>query len=165
MFAAMTMSLTVGCATEPAKPAKPELVAPESVTAADKMISMVSSTPLTPQTPIDQAGLQASVWFLINGQDAAVLVQGRLEVLMFDGVISRDTAAATVPLHMWEFPSDQLPRHAGKHRLWGWGYNLGNMPWGVDIPKQPRVTVIFRYTGGGKTIESDPTVLVVRPTD
>ena len=159
------MLFSAGCGPDvPVKSPKADLVAPESVTTVDKIISMVSSTPFTPDTPPETAGIQASVWFLVNGQDAAVLVHGRVEVLMFDGVVSKEMAASAVPLHMWEFPSDQLARHAGRHRLWGWGYNLGNMPWGNDIPKQPRITVMFRYTGGGKTIDSDPTVLIIRPT-
>ena len=113
-------------------------------------------------TSPNRGGFKAAVWFFVNDQAAPVLVSGRVEILMFDGIVSPDALPTPEPLHVWSFPGDKLGQFAGRLPLVGWGYNFGLLEWGSDTPTQNRVTVIVRYTGGPKPVYSSPQTVIVR---
>jgi len=114
--------------------------------------------------PSNRDGFQTAVWFFVNGQDAPTLVNGQVEVLMYDGVVSADAVPTAAPLHVWAFPGNQLEPYADRHRLLGWGYNFGLLEWGDDAPTQNRVTVAVRYTGGDSPVYSAPQTVIIRET-
>jgi predicted small secreted protein len=114
--------------------------------------------------PPNRGGFEVAVWFFVNDQPAPVLVSGRVEILMFDGVVSPDALPAATPLHVWNFPGDRLGPFAGRVPLVGWGYNFGLLEWGDDAPTQNRVTVLVRYTAGPRPVYSAPQTVIVRET-
>jgi len=107
-------------------------------------------------------GFSAMVMFFNNTRMEPIMVQGGVEIRMYDGALSADALETATPRQVWEFPGDQLGQYAGRHRLLGWGYNFGLLEWGANAPTQDRVTVVVRYLGGPRPVQSSPTVVDVR---
>jgi len=151
-----------GCGDQPAgvTPAG----APTPVQAVDEVMLITSPAAISADGTARPDSFTAGVWFFSNSRGAKLpptLVRGRVEILMYDGALSANALRTATPLHVWEFPDDQLPQYVGKHRYYGWGYNF-LLSWGNDVPTQDRITVIVRFTGGGRTIESKPSTVTVR---
>jgi len=85
---------------------------------------------------------------------------GALEILMYDGVLTAEKAAAAKPLRVWTFNSDQLRRFMVKSSI-GVGYNL-TLRWEENRPTQSRVTLVARYSPPkAEPIVSAPSSLAV----
>jgi len=142
--------------------------APGRVAAVDRILPGIPSQATTSAGSMRPDGIQVSVWFFGPDRDEsspAVMVKGRVEILMFDGVVPSADLATAMPLRVWEFPGDQLGQYAGKHYLMGWGYNFGLLRWGDARPTQDRVTMIVRYTGQAGPAMSAPTIVTVGATN
>ena len=70
--------------------------------------------------------------------------KGKLEILMYDGVVSSPEAPKSSPRHIWAFTPQQLKPFEGQTSL-GIGYRLV-LQWEADKPKGASVTVFGRYT-------------------
>ncbi len=69
--------------------------------------------------------------------------EGRLDVLMFDGVVTETDFTRTPPLKVWSFTAQQLAPVVGSSAL-GIGYQLA-LNWGQSRPHVTSVTVVARY--------------------
>ncbi len=85
---------------------------------------------------------------------------GKLEVLMFDGVINDQTSASVQPLKVWTLQPAELKASANKTAI-GTSYPL-TLLWGNNIPKQDNITIIARYVDpSGRTVYSAPSTIPV----
>lgn len=83
------------------------------------------------------------------------ITDGRLEILMFDGVLSGTDFAATPPLRIWTYPAAALKKFEIVTSI-GTGYQL-TPQWGEARPTRDKITVVARYTSAaGATIYSAP---------
>jgi hypothetical protein len=88
------------------------------------------------------------------------LGRGKLEILMFDGLVKPEEVTSASPLHVWSYPAKELVRHSQKTSI-GISYVLTPV-WGADKPAKNRVTVLARYTTSqGRQVWSGPTVVAV----
>ncbi|MBL9167906.1 MAG: hypothetical protein JNN07_09215 [Verrucomicrobiales bacterium] len=69
--------------------------------------------------------------------------QGRLEVLMWDGVLSAQKSATNKPLHVWSLKPEELKRFSTQTSL-GVGYRL-TLRWEEHVPKKEGFTVVARF--------------------
>ena len=69
--------------------------------------------------------------------------EGRLDVLMFDGVVTAADFTRTPPLKVWSFNARQLAPVVGSSAL-GIGYQLA-LNWEQNRPHVTSVTVVARY--------------------
>jgi len=138
--------------------------APERVQAVDEIMLMTSPLVVSFDGALQPNGFTAGVWFFDNSRGAMTpptLVRGGVEILMYDGIVPAGALRSARPLHVWEFPGDQLSQHVGKHIRNGWGYSF-QLRWGGDVPTQDRITVVARYLGGPRPVESAPSSVIVR---
>jgi hypothetical protein len=85
---------------------------------------------------------------------------GKLELLMYDGILQRSDHGPISALRVWNFASDQLRRYQVKTSI-GTGYEL-KLEWAEAKPKMDRITVLARYLPpAGKVIYSAPSVISV----
>lgn len=88
--------------------------------------------------------------------------QGRLEVLMWDGVLSSQKGSTNKPLHSWTFKSDELKRFSTQTSL-GVGYNLV-LRWEEDVPRKEGFTVVARFfPNKGNPVYSAPSGIAMGP--
>lgn len=83
---------------------------------------------------------------------------GRMEILMFDGVLKEQTLPEPAPLRTWTYSADQLKKQKTQNAL-GTGYIFA-LQWGDSRPAQRYITIIVRYVlRGGMTIQSAPSTI------
>ncbi len=85
----------------------------------------------------------------------AVLVDGRLELAMFDGVIRPSELTGAVPLKIWTYPASDLKPYSQITSI-GNGYRFA-LAWGDQKPTKERITVVARY------VPKDGTAIVSLP--
>ena len=68
---------------------------------------------------------------------------GRLEILMFDGVVRAEDLATAKPLRVWTYDADALRPIAQRTSI-GTGYQFG-LAWGDRQPTHERITIVARY--------------------
>ena len=138
--------------------------APGRVQAADAVMLITSPSAVSFDGALQPNGFTAGVWCFDNSLGAMsppTLVRGGIEIVMYDGAVSVGEISSATPLHVWKFPGDQLSQHVGKHIRNGWGYSF-QLRWGGDVPTQDRITVVARYLGGPRPVESAPSSVIVR---
>jgi hypothetical protein len=73
------------------------------------------------------------------------LARGKLEILMYDGVVRGDEIGSVAPLRTWSYDASELKPYVQKTSI-GTGYRFV-LAWGEQTPKAGRITVVARYTG------------------
>lgn len=71
------------------------------------------------------------------------IVEGTLEIVMYDGTVRTDELAGATPLRAWRYPAAELKVHSQKTSI-GTGYRFG-LAWGGQMPRGDRITVVARY--------------------
>ena len=83
---------------------------------------------------------------------------GRLEILMFDGVLKEKAVSEPPPLRTWSYPADQLKKQRTKTSL-GTGYIFA-LQWGETRPVHSHISIIVRYVSrNGAIIQSAPSTI------
>ena len=105
-------------------------------------------------------GLSVSVHLWQSGRDLPVTARGRLEFVLYEGVIHAGDLPAAKPFERWTFPGPSLPRHLGRS-IAGWGYAF-RLPWSRP-PTTSAVTLTARYVSpkGRPVPAQQPTVIAV----
>jgi hypothetical protein len=90
------------------------------------------------------------------------ILEGTLEILMYDGTIRTDELAKATPLRTWRYPASELKPHSQKTSI-GLGYRFG-LSWGEQRPRGDRITVVARYQGPGDyVVVSAPGAISLTP--
>ncbi len=85
----------------------------------------------------------------------APLTSGRLEMLLFDGVVRADELGQATPLRVWSYEGGKLAAYAQKTSI-GTGYRF-ILSWGEQAPRKERITLVARYTApDGFVVTSAP---------
>lgn len=88
------------------------------------------------------------------------ITEGKLEILMFDGVLKAQEASVTKPLHVWSYPANELKTFMQRGAV-GAVYVL-TLPWGESKPSEERISVMARYHPvKGTPIDSGPSTISV----
>ncbi len=89
---------------------------------------------------------------------SVAIPEGKLEILMYDGLLKVREFATTKPLKTWTYTAEELRAYAANGSI-GVGYRL-TPQWGDQVPTQNRITVLARYTSPtGAVRYSEPTVI------
>jgi hypothetical protein len=78
------------------------------------------------------------------------ILEGTLEILMYDGTVRTDGLATATPLRTWRYPASELKPYSQKTSI-GLSYRFG-LRWGEQIPRGARITVVARYEGPDKYV-------------
>ena len=142
----------------------------------------VRSPSLTPPNPVDMAdrvelwlvpaaavnwdddpapdGVRAQVFLYQAQQPETVLVKGTLELLMYEGRVSRMGLADATPQRVWTFTPQELAACVVRGMV-GWGYAV-QLEWGRQAPTSAAVTFAVRYAPPtGPRIFSAPAVIAM----
>lgn len=105
-------------------------------------------------------GVQIMLFFFRS--DKAVLVNGTVEFLLYEGPVARREVLSREPFYVWRFTSEELARYQGRGRgIWGYARRL---PWGPKAPESGSVTLVARYTSPtGGEVYSAPTTVAMKP--
>lgn len=88
------------------------------------------------------------------------LPEGRLELLMYDGLFSEEKSSSSEPLRVWRYTRSDLKLHSGKSAV-GTGYRF-TLRWENARPTQRQITLLARFTPeGGRMIKSAPSAVAV----
>ncbi len=101
-------------------------------------------------------GFGARVYASVRGSAVGTPVSaGRLEFLMYDGVVRPEALAGATPLQVWSYDAGVLRPFAQLTSI-GTGYRFA-LAWGDKIPRRERITIIARHTGlDGRVVNSAP---------
>jgi hypothetical protein len=87
---------------------------------------------------------------------------GKIDLLMFDGVPESAANAPLKPLRVWSFTAEEL-KPFEIHTSIGTGYQLAPV-WGPAKPGANNISVVARYTTStGRNVYSAPSVISVGP--
>jgi|WetSurMetagenome_2_1015567.scaffolds.fasta_scaffold16777_2 hypothetical protein len=91
-------------------------------------------------------GVRVSAFLYQNrsGRVKAVLVDGTIDFLLYDGRIDDADLARAKPMQTWSFTGPDLAALEVRGPP-GWGYAV-QLGWGSNVPKSSRVTLVLRYT-------------------
>ncbi len=127
----------------------------------DTLVMLTAPAAVDIAPPLGPDGIAMRIYATSSSNSRALPIKdGRLEVLMFDGVINDQTPASVTPLHVWTRTPAELRPFANKSPL-GTSYLL-TLEWGQDRPHQPNITIVARYiTAAGQVIYSAPSTIPV----
>lgn len=102
-------------------------------------------------------GFMARVYAASSRSAATVpILNGTLEVLMFDGVLKDENPTNSKPLRVWTYTASEL-KPFGQRASIGFAYVL-TLAWGEARPTQDKITIVARYVPPrGLPIYSGPT--------
>ena len=106
-------------------------------------------------------GFGATIYASAAATAKGVLINaGKIEILMFDGVVAAEANTNAALKRVWSFSSAELSGHLVKTSL-GTGYRF-LLNWGDTRPLQNRITIQARYQSPrGRPIASSPTTIAV----
>ena len=88
------------------------------------------------------------------------ITRGRLEILMFDGVLPADAPTDAQPRRTWTFTTADLKKHAFRSSL-GTGYRF-TPRWADTPPLGNNITILTRLVSSPQTsVQSAPTTIAV----
>ncbi len=101
-------------------------------------------------------GFGARIYASVRGSAIGTpLAGGRLQFLMYDGVVRPEDLAAATPLRVWTYEAAALRPYAQLTSI-GTGYRFA-LAWGDQVPHRERVTVIARHSAAdGRVVHSAP---------
>lgn len=146
-------ALLNGCATDPARPGS-KLSGP--VRAVERLDLLLTSVAIDLDGQPGGDGFGARV-YASNRKSASgvVIAAGRLEIVMYDGVVGPEELKSAVPLRTWSYSEVELKPYAQKTSI-GTGYRFA-LAWGEKKPRAERVTVVARHIASdGTTVLSAP---------
>ncbi len=131
---------------------------PPPVDEVDRIIPLISPSPVNWDGRPGADGLEVCVHFFRYSQGLPVTVRGSLEFVLYEGVIGVKDLPSAKPFRSWRFSSEELKAHRIR-RMMGWGYAM-RLPWGNAPPTASAVTLLVRYTPlKGRPVSSDPTAI------
>jgi hypothetical protein len=78
------------------------------------------------------------------------ILQGNLEILLYDGTVRAEQLADVAPLKTWRYAAGELRPFSQKTSI-GTSYRFA-LNWGEQKPKEERITVVARYVGADKFV-------------
>lgn len=151
--------MSVGCQTTggPTPEAPPAAGAP-----IDEVHLLTSPSALNFDNDPGVDGFSASIYLIKRDRAKAQwMTEGKLEVLLFEGVVRNVTAADARPRQVWTYGINEL-RNRAYGSLAGVGYRF-DLRWETQPPITSDITVVARHvTEGGQTIYSAPISIAVK---
>ncbi len=80
------------------------------------------------------------------------ILQGNLEILLYDGTLRAEQLAGVAPLKTWRYAAGELKPFSQKTSI-GTSYRFA-LSWGEQKPKEERITVVARYVGSDNFVVS-----------
>jgi len=149
----------IGCATE--RGSIKMLEPPRPVDLVDRvtLMSLPTAVNLDQDPGPDAVMVQAHLFK--NNQPAPVLVNGKLQFLLYENRVTRSELHALSPHLVWTYSGAKLERH--KTQTWvGWGYSA-KLRWGSKPPTSKAVSLAARYISDrGAVVYSSPVVISMR---
>ena len=144
-------------------PAGPTATPPAAVDEVDAIVVLSAPVASDWDGRPGPDGLNISVHLWRADRNLPVTARGRLEFVLYEGVLHAADLPTARPLESWSFPGQVLPRHLGRS-IAGWGYAF-RLPWSRP-PSTSAVTLMTRYVSpAGRTLPVEqPTVVTVRGT-
>lgn len=104
-------------------------------------------------------GIAVKIYASANGSPKPVPIRsGEIEILLFDGLLAKDTTRMPEPARSWKLTAKEL-RPWETTAMVGTGYQL-TLRWDSFKPVQDRVTVVARMPlGEGRYLYSSPGVI------
>lgn len=101
-------------------------------------------------------GFGARIYASVRGSAVGVpLAGGRLQFLMYDGVIRPEELAEALPLQVWTYEAAALAPYAQLTSI-GTSYRFA-LSWGGKVPRRDRITIIARHTAAdSRVVHSAP---------
>ena len=127
----------------------------------DQITMFVATTPVFLDAEPGPDGVRvSSLYFFQESHPEPVAVNGTLEFLLFEGVVSSSRVLSSKPMHVWTFSGNDLAPHMGRDRL-GVKYSFV-LPWGQVVPTAETVTLAARYQPtGGAWVHAAPVSVVL----
>jgi hypothetical protein len=147
-----------GCVTEGGKP-KPV----RSASSRGGEINEINLLAVPVALNFDQApgpdGFVVKVYASAQNRPKPVPIEnGKVEVVMYDGMIGLTGPGSLHPLRVWSFTADNLKPFQIESSI-GTGYQLAPL-WGNDKPTNDKITIVVRYyPPKGNPISSAPSVI------
>jgi hypothetical protein len=144
----MLVAFLAGCAIDPSRSGKSR-----AVERVDLLLTSVA-VDLDGKPGLDGFGARV---YASNRRSSigAVLTEGRLELLLFDGVVGAAEVTKTEPLKVWTYDANALKPFA-QYTSIGTGYRFA-LGWGDRRPSRSRITIVARYVASdGFTVVSAP---------
>ncbi len=96
----------------------------------------------------------------LKSSKSVLIPRGKLELLMFDGIVAEGQSPLPQPLKTWQFTGSELKKHAG-HSALGEGYRF-TLRWEEARPTRGRLTIVVRYLPeSGPAIVSAPSSIAM----
>lgn len=151
-------AILAGCSTAPVKTASPSSSSQPPIQELN-LLSMPVALNLDAQPGAD--GVAVKIFASIAASEkTAAIVEGKLEILMYDGIIPPGTRDIPPALHTWVYSPQDLKSQASVKSV-GVGYELV-LAWGADRPNKKNVTLIARHVSNrGQTVYSGPVTVTV----
>jgi hypothetical protein len=151
--------MAFGCSTPPAKKAPSAVSSNADAIQELNLLSMPMALNLDANPGADGIAVKL---FANNASSpkTVAIAEGKVEILMYDGVVNADSGDVPPVLHMWAFSPQELKPFLFNKKI-GMGYDLV-LVWGKDQPQKNRATVIARHVSDrGKTVFSGPVTVTV----
>ncbi len=150
----LLVGLLVGCAGRPGGTSA-------ASSPVDTLVLLSAPTAVDVAPAPGPDGIEIKIYALTKSKSKPIAItSGKLEVLLFDGVINEQTPADVKPLRVWTRPAADLKGFANKTAI-GVSYPL-TLLWGESRPKQDMITIVARYIApDGRTIYSGPSTIPV----
>ena len=127
----------------------------------------VLSLEISPPTPINwdnipgPDGIQVKLTCWRTDTPLPVTIDGNVEFLLFQGVVTSAGVASSTPMQVWMFTGKQLNARLIR-TMFGWSY-LVPLEWGRQAPGAGTITLAARYSSPDGKIVSSASVSVPMP--
>ena len=150
--------MLVGCVSDRRAPTG---AAPSSKGPVEQIHVITGPTALNFDQVPGPDGFQARVYATsAKGAATVSIVNGTLEVMMFDGLLKDENPASAKSLRVWTYTASELKRYGQKTSV-GFAYVL-TLLWGEARPTQDKITIVARYVPQrGLPIYSGPTSISI----
>ena len=116
---------------------------PSPVDQADRIVIECTSVAVNWDNRPGPDGLPVRVHVFRQAGKLPVTVKGRLEFVLYEGLVSPDETAKAKPFRSWRLEGEQLRSCLGRSP-YGWGYVVP-LAWGAAAPRTAWVTLLARY--------------------
>lgn len=156
-------ALLAGCPGPGAPAPGPSAMPPAPVDAADDMIVQTPPHAASWDGDATPDGLDVQLYFFVYRAQPPVTVQGRVEFLLYEGILQPADLPKQPPAYTWVFTGDLLRSRQARSTV-GWGYAM-QLGWGKNPPQTSSVTLLVKYTPnqGAPIIFSKPITIAVGP--
>jgi hypothetical protein len=152
-------TVLVGCAADPG--ARRLTEPPRAVERVDKVTLLSLQTAISLDHNPGPDGVRVQAHLFRTDRPEPVLVNGKLQFLLYENRVTPGELHAATPHLVWTFSGAKLERHRTR-TLVGWGY-AAELRWGTRRPNSKTISLAVRYIPErGTAVYSSPVVISMR---